>query len=246
MTKANTATAPVEISKENSTVAAMFNRIAKRYDILNRLLSFGQDQVWRKRLSRYLNDTPNQSVLDVATGTGDVLITLANSTNKIENGIGVDTAEQMLVIGRDKIHEKQMDSTLKLEHGDATRLQFSNDFFDAVTIAFGIRNVQNVSVALSEMYRVTKPNGKCLILEFSLPSNALIRAGYLFYFRNILPLIGGIISGDKAAYSYLNRTVESFPYGESFCQLMRKAGFTTVTPHPMTFGIATIYEATKA
>lgn len=246
MTKANSVSAPVEISKENSTVAAMFNRIARRYDLLNRLLSFGQDQVWRKRLCLYLNDTPHQSILDVATGTGDVLIMLASNTNKIRTGIGVDTAEQMLAVGRDKICEKEMDSTLRLEHGDATHLNFSDNSFDAVTIAFGIRNVQNVPAGLSEMYRVLKPNGKCLILEFSLPTNALIRSGYLFYFRNVLPLIGGIISGDKAAYSYLNKTVESFPYGDAFCQLMRRAGFATVMPHPLTFGVATIYEATKA
>jgi demethylmenaquinone methyltransferase/2-methoxy-6-polyprenyl-1,4-benzoquinol methylase len=224
----------------------MFNRIARRYDLLNRLLSFGQDQVWRKRLSRYLNTTPNQMVLDVATGTGDVLLMLANTNKNIMSGIGVDTADQMLAIGWEKIKHANPNASLRLEHGDATRLQFADNSFDAATIAFGIRNVQNVTAALREMHRVVKPNGKCLILEFSLPSNKIVRAGYLFYFRNVLPVIGGLISGDKAAYSYLNKTVETFPYGDTFCQLMHEAGFTTVTPHQLTFGVATIYEATKA
>lgn len=241
----STLTQPIDLSKDGAKVAGMFNRIARRYDLLNRLLSFGQDQVWRKRLVRYLNDTPNQAVLDVATGTGDVILMLFRESNKIARGVGVDTAEQMLAIGREKVRERKLEQAITLEAGDATRLTQKDAAFDAVTIAFGIRNVDKVPAALKEMHRVLKQGGKCLILEFSLPGNAFIRSSYLFYFRHVLPLVGGLISGDKQAYSYLNRTVESFPYGEAFCELMRTAGFTRVKAHPLTFGVATIYEGMK-
>jgi demethylmenaquinone methyltransferase/2-methoxy-6-polyprenyl-1,4-benzoquinol methylase len=220
----------------------MFDRIAHRYDLLNRLLSFRQDVIWRKRLATLLPDRPDLRVLDLATGTGDVLLSLYRTSERVKSGVGVDMAGKMLAIGRQKILAQSLGQHLRMVRGDAMYIAFDDASFDAVTIAFGIRNVLDVSGALREIRRVLTPGGRALVLEFSLPKNALFRAGYLFYFRHVLPRIGALISGDSYAYRYLNKTVESFPYGEAFCALMRDAGFTEVKAHPLTLGIATIYE----
>ena len=183
-------------------------------------------------------------VLDLATGTGDQLITLAE-TGKLRSGVGIDLAEKMLAIGREKIVAKQLDRLLTLQTGDAGAIPFPDNSFDAVSITFGIRNVLDVPTALREISRVLRPNGRALILEFSLPRNGFVRHSYLFYFRHILPRLGGLISGDSHAYRYLNQTVETFPYGEAFCSLMRESGFTSVQATELTFGIATIYSGDK-
>ena len=218
----------------------MFDRIAHRYDLLNRLLSGGQDVVWRKKVSRYLSDRPQQRVLDLATGTGDLLISMARNNARVASGTGIDMAEKMLDVGREKLARLNLDDRLELRVGDATRIPYEANAFDAVTISFGIRNVIDVPAGLGEMHRVLNPGGRAIVLEFSLPANRLIRSSYLFYFRNILPKIGGLISGDSYAYGYLNKTVETFPYGDEFCQLMRDQGFINVAMKPLTFGIATI------
>ncbi len=220
----------------------MFDRIAHRYDLLNRLLSFRQDVAWRKRLARLLPDRSNLRVLDLATGTGDVLLSLYGTSGKVRSGVGVDMAGKMIAIGNRKIRDRRLDQSLRMVRGDAMCIAFNDASFDAVTIAFGIRNVLDVSEALREMRRILAPGGRALVLEFSLPRNAVFRVGYLFYFRHVLPRIGGLVSGDSYAYRYLNKTVESFPYGEVFCALMREAGFDAVKAHPLTFGIATIYQ----
>jgi len=220
----------------------MFDRIAPRYDLLNRLLSFRQDVAWRKRLARLLPDKPALRVLDLATGTGDVLLALYRQSGRVSCGVGIDMAGKMLSIGQRKIGDQRLNRRLSLVRGDAMRIAFQDASFDAVTIAFGIRNVSDVPAALEEMRRVLAPGGRALILEFSLPGNAVFRAAYLFYFRHICPRIGALISGDRYAYRYLNQTVETFPYGEAFCVLMRSARFRSVRAHPLTFGIATIYE----
>jgi len=223
----------------------MFDRIANRYDLLNRLLSFGQDIVWRKRVAKHLKDVPNQQILDLATGTADLLITVCQKKDQAVRGVGIDLAEKMLEIGRKKISDKGLDELLTLQVGDATNVPFPESSFDSVTIAFGIRNVDDLTKSLKEMRRVLKNEGRAIILEFSLPENRLIRSGYLFYFRNILPKVGGLISGDAYAYRYLNETVESFPYGKDFEELMIQAGFRRVRSKPLTFGIATIYQGDK-
>lgn len=220
----------------------MFDRIAHRYDLLNRLLSLGQDVVWRKKVAAHLPDLAQMQVLDLATGTGDLLLTLARRNDNVAGGVGIDLAEKMLEIGRQKITRQGLDGMLRLQAGDAVQIPFDDQQFDAVTISFGIRNVLDVPRSLSEMRRVLNPGGRALILEFSLPANALLRKLYLFYFRHVLPRIGGLISGDSYAYRYLNETVETFPYGEAFCELMRQAGFEAVRMTPLTFGIATIYQ----
>lgn len=223
----------------------MFDRIAHRYDLLNRLLSLGQDVVWRNRVARCLPEKPGQHVLDLATGTGDQLISIFSKSGRVAGGIGIDMAENMLALGRSKLKKRKLDQALKLQTGDATAIPFPENTFDAVTISFGIRNVTEVLHALQEMRRVLQPGGRAIILEFSLPKNRLLRRFYLFYFRHILPRIGGLISGDSYAYRYLNETVETFPYGKEFCDLLWKAGFDAVKMTPLTFGIATIYQGDK-
>ena len=223
----------------------MFDRIARRYDLLNRLLSFGQDVGWRRKLAGFLPEGECLEVLDVATGTADVIISLFQKSRRVFRAVGIDLAERMLEIGRQKIREHQLDRVVKLQIGDAIQLPFPDNRFHVVTIAFGIRNVDDVPRSLKEMYRVLKPGGRALILEFSLPERSVIRNTYLFYFRNILPRIGGIISGDFYAYQYLNQTVETFPYGASFTRMMSEAGFSRVGFKPLTFGVATIYYGDK-
>lgn len=224
----------------------MFDRIAHRYDLLNRLLSFGRDVAWRKQIARHLPPGTALRVLDLATGTADVLLENSRRTGRIAWGVGVDPSAGMLSFGRKKLRESALSGKHALVRGDAAQLGLQSEIFDAVTIAFGIRNVDDPSAGLREMCRVLKPGGRALVLEFSLPANALFRGVYLFYFRHVLPRIGGIISGDPAAYRYLNKTVEAFPYGDAFCRLMREAGFAQAEALPLTFGIATLYIGEKA
>lgn len=240
-------TPEVSEQKNHSRVEVwkMFDRIAHRYDLLNRLLSMWQDVRWRNRVARHLPDRDEQNILDLATGTGDLLISIFNHSKRVKSGIGIDMAEKMLEFGRPKLVKRNLQDAITLQTGNATDIPFEADRFDAVTISFGIRNVTDVSQSLGEMHRVLNDGGRAIILEFSLPKNKLMRSSYLFYFRNVLPKIGGIISGDSFAYRYLNETVESFPYGQDFCDLMTSVGFKNVRQTPLTFGIATIYQGDK-
>ncbi|MEA3297248.1 MAG: bifunctional demethylmenaquinone methyltransferase/2-methoxy-6-polyprenyl-1,4-benzoquinol methylase UbiE [candidate division Zixibacteria bacterium] len=224
----------------------MFDRIASRYDFLNRFLSFGRDVYWRRRMVQFLPSKSNLDVLDLATGTADVLLTLCRKSDCIANGVGVDMAGRMLQGALVKVVSCRMQKKLAFVRADASRLPFASASFDVVTIAFGIRNFISVQETLQEIHRVLATDGRLLILEFSLPSNRLIRCCYLFYFRHVLPLLGSLISGDLHAYRYLNRTVETFPYGENFCNVMRQAGFTKVRTWPYTFGVAAIYQGDKS
>ena len=230
-------------SRQN--VGGMFDRIAPRYDLLNRLLSGRRDVAWRKVLAQNLPQSAGLEILDLATGTGDVLLSLAGTSHPTNRGVGIDFSGGMLRCAQEKIRARALSNTLTLVQGDATCVPVCNNHYDAVTIAFGIRNVLDVDAALREMHRCLNKRGRALILEFSLPSSALFRCLYLMYFRHVLPRIGALISGDGQAYRYLNETVESFPYGESFCDLMRKAGFHSVQAIPLTFGIATLYLGDK-
>ena len=236
--------ATMDESLPRNEVWRMFDRIAHRYDLLNRSLSMGQDVLWRKKMKRYLPDGEGLRLLDLATGTADQLLYLA-ADPRVGEGVGMDLAEKMLEVGREKIEKQNLSDRLRLETGDALDVPVEDAFADVVTITFGIRNVISVQEALTEIRRVLKPGGRVLILEFSLPQNGLLRSAYLFYFRHVLPRIGGLVSGDAYAYRYLNQTVETFPYGEGFCELMRAAGFVGVQAHPLTFGIASIYQGDK-
>ena len=228
-----------------TAVWRMFNRIAGRYDLLNRLLSFGCDIYWRKKLARYIPRKTDCVILDAATGTADVLLTAITECECIKYAVGIDRAGNMLKIGREKLRKKSKSHSVLLFPADAAAIPFAAYRFDVVTIAFGIRNVENVETALREIHRVLKNGGRLLILEFSLPHNSLIKKAYLCYFRYVLPFVGRVISGDRYAYQYLNETVESFPYGEHFCLLLRNCGFSKITAFPLTFGIVTLYCADK-
>lgn len=218
----------------------MFDRIAPTYDLVNRLLSFNLDVRWRKQVHSHLPQKPDLRLLDLATGTGDQVISMMRAGG-IGSAVGMDMSTQMLAIGREKVEAAGLSSVISMEAGDATALPFEDASFDAVTISFGIRNVVHFDKALAEMRRILRPGGRAIILEFSLPRSPVVRLGHLFYLRYVLPLVGGVVSGDWDAYRYLNTTIEAFPYGEAFAKMMRDAGFERATPHPVTFGIATIY-----
>ena len=223
----------------------MFDRIAKRYDFLNHLLSFRQDIGMRKRMVQHLPEGDSLTLLDLATGTGDVLLQLDQWSGRIGTGIGLDMSAGMLSYGRVKIAEAGVQDRLHLLRSNAMCMGLGDETFDVATISFGIRNVPDVPMALKDIHRVLKSGGRGMVLEFSLPANRVIRWGYLFYFRHILTRIGAMISGDPEAYTYLNTTVEAFPYGEAFVRLMEDAGFARVEAYPLTFGIATLYVGHK-
>ncbi len=223
----------------------MFDRIAGSYDLLNHLLSFGLDILWRKKVASFLSDRPDQHVLDLATGTADQLISLVRRNDKIACAVGIDMSKKMLEIGTNKIRKKGLHHLITLQEGDVVQPDFDDNSFDAVTMTFGIRNIARYKKTISEMYRLLNTGGRLLILEFSLPEIKFIRSIYLIYFRHILPRIGSLISGDGSAYYYFNKTVETFPYGDDLCKLLVHAGFENVKAYSLTFGIATIYHADK-
>lgn len=223
----------------------MFDRIAGRYDFLNRSLSFGRDVSWRKRMRRHLPTDRPIKVVDLATGTADQILFLLDGKADIREAVGYDLSEEMLEVGRGKVREKKIEEPVRLLKGDAMACPAEDASADVVTISFGIRNVLDVPTALADMKRVLMPGGTLCILECSVPTHPLIRWGYLHYFRHVLPKLGGWVSGDAYAYNYLNKTVETFPCGEAFCQLMRDAGFEQVQAEPMTFGVATLYTGRK-
>ncbi len=230
---------------DKSKTYLMFDRIAKTYDPLNRVLSMGIDNMWRRRMVKHLPERDSLALLDLATGTGDQLIEMCSREPRITQALGMDMSEGMLEVGREKLKKYKLPEGTTLKTGDATNIPVDDASFDVTTITFGIRNVNDVPASLREMNRVLRPGGRSLILEFALPSNFLFRGLYLFYFRRVLPFIGSIVSGDKHAYSYLNQSVEAFPYGEEFCQMMRDAGFQNVKATPLTMGIAMIYQGDK-
>lgn len=222
----------------------MFDRIAPRYDLLNRLLSAGRDVAWRQRMADSLPAGGRLRLLDVATGTADQIFSLIES-GAVDQATGIDMAERMLDVGREKARRRGWEQRVRLATGDATALPEPDGAYDVATISFGIRNVADVPLALRELRRVLRPGGRALILEFSLPTAPALRALYLFYLRHVLPMVGGLLSGDLRAYRYLNVTIEGFPYGEAFCALMREAGFARVRANPLTLGVATIYQGDR-
>jgi demethylmenaquinone methyltransferase/2-methoxy-6-polyprenyl-1,4-benzoquinol methylase len=221
----------------------MFDRIAPRYDLLNRLLSFRRDVAWRRTLIRALPQGDRLRVLDLATGTADVLLAMCREGARVRRAVGVDKSGGMLALGKRKAD--RAGASADFVHGDAQALSFTDGAFDAITIAFGIRNVPDVPAALREMRRTLRPGGRALVLEFSTPSNPVFRRLYFLYFRHVLPRIGAIVSGDAQAYRYLNESAETFPHGEAFLALMRAAGFASVSARPLSSGIATLYQGDK-
>lgn len=228
------------IEKKNSW--KMFNQIAPTYDRINRILSFGLDQSWRKQVVKYLPQEKSLKILDLATGTGDQLLASLGSKALIQKATGIDLAKEMLTIAEAKL--KSYKDKIELIQADAQDLPFIDNTFDAATFSFGIRNVPNPLLSLQEIYRTLKPGGICLILEFSLPPKP-IRAGYLFYLRHILPRLGNFLSKQASAYTYLNQTIETFPTGVAFAKLMQQAAFKNITLKQLTLGSVTLYIGTK-
>jgi demethylmenaquinone methyltransferase/2-methoxy-6-polyprenyl-1,4-benzoquinol methylase len=231
-----------KISKKEQ-VAKMFDNISNRYDFLNHFLSLGIDRAWRKKAIRLLKPHAPKIMLDVATGTGDFAIqALELQPHKI---IGVDISEGMLEVGRKKIAERKLNDKIELKNGDSENLPFSDNNFDAVTVGFGVRNFENLVKGLSEIYRVMKPGATLVVLEFSRPRRFPFKQIYNFYFKAILPRIGRAVSHDKAAYTYLPESVEAFPDGDNFTNILKDIGFKNTACKPLTFGISSIYTAQK-
>ena len=224
-------------------VATMFNNISKHYDLLNHVLSLGIDVIWRKKAIKMLQKDQPKLILDIATGTGDFAIeALALHPDKV---IGVDISEGMLEEGKKKIKKKKLDHLIELQLGDSEKLLFPENNFDAVIVSFGVRNFENLEKGLSDMYRVLKPGGKAVIVEFSQPEKFPLKQGYNFYFRYILPQIGKLVSKDNAAYTYLPESVQAFPYGNEFLGILERVGFKNTKCRSLTFGISSIYVGEK-
>jgi demethylmenaquinone methyltransferase/2-methoxy-6-polyprenyl-1,4-benzoquinol methylase len=222
----------------------MFDRISRRYDLLNRVLSLGLDGYWRRKTIGELSSDKHLRILDLACGTGDVPIAAALACPN-RQVVGVDKAAQMLALAQRKIEDSALGHRVLLIRGDGMNIPAGNGSFDAVTIAFGIRNMPDTLTCLSELHRLLRIGGKAVILEFSLPRNRLLKALHIFYLRRIVPRVGKFLSGDGYAYSYLNKTIETYPYGAEFCSIMSKAGFADVSSRPLTMGIVSIYTGIK-
>lgn len=228
------------ITQKKKNIGALFDRISGTYDFLNHFLSLGIDRYWRKKAIAGM--PPQKEVLDVAIGTADLTLEMFRQ-HKAQKVVGIDLSEQMIAIGAKKLQQHGFSATFL--PANAQDMPFADNRFDAVTCAYGCRNFSNLQEGLSEMYRVLQSGGMLLILEFSYPTNPLIRWLYDLYFSCVLPCLGRCISRDKDAYTYLNRSVKDFCYGEAFVQQLREAGFTDIQYEPITWGITTIYRATK-
>ena len=224
-------------------VAKMFDNISGNYDNLNRVISFGIDIKWRNKVLDMVAKTNPKTILDIATGTGDLAI-LMTKTNAYKI-IGFDISDGMLEVGRQKINAQNLQSRIEMVLGDSEKMPYDNNTFDAITVAFGVRNFENLEIGLSEILRVLKPNGLFVILETSVPEKFPYKQGYNFYSKNILPIIGKLFSKDNVAYGYLSESAANFPYGEKLNNILRNIGFIDVVAMPQTFGVATIYSASK-
>lgn len=224
-------------------VEQMFDNISGKYDELNHILSMGIDVGWRKKVVKIIKNQNPETVLDIATGTGDLAIMMAKSTDaKIT---GFDLSAGMLEVGRKKIAELNLGNRIEMIQGDAEKMPFDDNSFDCITVAFGVRNFEDLKKGLDEIYRVLKPGGKFVILEFSQPQSFPMKQLYSFYSKYILPMIGKKISKDKSAYTYLPESVKAFPYGEEMKKILKSSNFIKTTDKKLTFGISSIYESLK-
>lgn len=224
-------------------VEQMFDNISDNYDGLNRVISLGTDVSWRKKVVAMVAATNPDSILDIATGTGDLAIQMANTGAK--RIVGLDLSEGMLKVGRKKIADQKLNIEIEMIQGDSENLPFEDNSFDAITVAFGVRNFENLEKGLAEIYRVLKPTGIFVVLETSVPTKFPYKQGYRMYSGFVLPIIGKIFSKDKDAYSYLSESAANFPYGNTFNNILAKIGFINVKDMPQTFGVSTIYIASK-
>ena len=224
-------------------VTQMFDKISGNYDGLNRVISFGIDIIWRKRVVAILKKKQPKLILDIATGTGDLAINLVQTgAQKI---IGLDLSPGMLEVGKKKVLDKELAQTIDMIEGDSENLPFDDNTFDAVTVAFGVRNFETLEKGLAEIHRVLKPKGTFVVLETAVPSRTPYKQGYAFYTKYMLPKIGRLFSKDDSAYAYLSESASVFPHGQEFNNILLKIGFIDVMNRPQTFGVASIYIATK-
>ncbi len=230
-----------ETSKK-SQVEDMFDNIAGKYDLLNHVLSMKIDVLWRRKLVKMLAADHPKTVLDVATGTGDLAIAVQRGTGA--DVVGLDLSQKMLDVGIDKVKKNNLEGKISMLKGDAENLPFTDNKFDGVTVAFGVRNFENLEKGLSELRRVVKENHSVYILEFS-KVQGLLGPLYMFYFKNILPRIGRLVSKDNRAYTYLPDSVSAFPYGEKMKKILLSVGYSKISSTRLSLGIATIYKATK-
>lgn len=228
--------------KQHIDIGQLFDRIAGTYDGLNHLLSLNIDRRWRRRAIRQMR--PAEDVLDVAIGTADLTLELLRQ-GKAKQITGIDLSRKMMEIGESKVARSGYSERVRFDYGSAQQMPYAGKAFDAVTCAYGVRNFADMDEGLREMHRVLRPGGQLMILEFSYPTNPFIRWSYDLYFSHILPFVGNLFSRDKGAYSYLNRSVKHFPYGEAFCEHLRQAGFSNMQHKPLTFGITTVYTGEK-
>ena len=224
-------------------VAQMFDNISGNYDGLNRIISLGIDMKWRKKVVALVAEKNPETILDIATGTGDLVIMMSNTSAK--KIIGLDISAGMLEVGKQKIEAKKLSEKIEMVLGDSENMPYPDNYFDAITVSFGIRNFETLEKGLGEIYRVLKPNGIFVILETSVPTKFPFKQGYTFYTKFILPIIGKIFSKDNNAYGYLSESAANFPFGETLNNILRKISFIECKAMPQTFGVATIYTATK-
>jgi demethylmenaquinone methyltransferase/2-methoxy-6-polyprenyl-1,4-benzoquinol methylase len=234
-----------DVSKSPQKIAGMFDAIAGRYDFLNHLLSGGIDTRWRKRAIASLRLAGGERVLDLCTGTADLALAAARAHPPAARVVGVDFAAAMLRVGRDKLRRAEVEHRITLVRGDATRIPMANRSVDAITIAFGIRNVERIDVACAEMHRVLKPSGRIAILEFAVPTAPGLSTIYLWYCRNVLPRVGRAVSRHAAAYDYLPASIDAFASPAEFVKLLRQANFVDVAAVPLTFGSVILYTARR-
>ncbi len=229
--------------KKKQQVEKMFDTISGGYDDLNRVISFGTDIAWRKKVIELVKAKKPKQILDIATGTGDLAIALADS--EADKIIGLDISKGMLSVGQTKINEKKLQDRIEMVQADSESLPYPDASFDAITVAFGIRNFENLDKGLREIQRVLNKDGIFVILETSVPTKFPFKQGYILYTKLLLPLIGRLFSKDKSAYKYLSESASKFPYGKKLCNILEKNGFNHVSFQPQTFGAATIYVASK-
>ena len=225
-------------------VEKMFDTISGNYDDLNRLISFGTDLKWRKKVLKHIINHQPESILDIATGTGDLAIKFSEKT-KASKIVGFDLSEGMLSVARKKDNDTELENKVEFIKCDSEALPFDKNSFNAITVSFGIRNFDNLEKGLSEIFRVLKPNGALIILETSVPTKFPFKQGYQFHSKIILPIVGKLFSKDKVAYSYLSKSASVFPFGDRLNNILQNIGFINVENKPQTFGVATIYTATK-
>lgn len=233
------------IGSKKTQVSTMFDNIAPYYDLLNRVLSLGIDRIWRRRAINILKQDDPKVILDVATGTADVALEIADRLDHVEKIIGVDISTEMLAVGRQKVKKKDLHPLITLEEGDSENLPFADNSFDAITVAFGVRNFEHLKIGLSEMLRVLKPGGQLIVLEFSKPTIFPFKQLFNFYFKYILPNIGKWTSKDPKAYQYLYESVQAFPDGNNFVSILNELGFHSTKFIPLSLGICSIYLGRK-